>query len=50
MGEAADKAKKVEESKRSEDDKKAIDFLMSLMGKYAVNAALSEKAKELENL
>lgn len=30
-----------------EDDKKAIDFLMSLMGKYAVNAALSEKAKEL---
>lgn len=30
-----------------EDDKKAIDFLMCLMGQSAVNAALSEKAKEL---
>lgn len=30
-----------------EDDRKSIDFLMSIMGKSAVNAALSDKAKEL---
>ena len=30
-----------------EDDRKAIDFLMSIMGRSAVNTALSDKAKEL---
>lgn len=31
----------------NEDDRKAIDFLMSIMGRSAVNTALSDKAKEL---